>query len=633
MAAAAASPPVPLGPEASSLPGLLPRRPVAISWDSQALNSHAERIEMESKACAIDPALLPTLEGLLQEMYASLQPKPLDYENRQLMIDVFNKIAQQIFGKKEGLPVVEAFGSFTMDLFSPESDLDLSINFNTDTKDLYPRKDKINAIRKLAKVLYSHQRHGHCYGVLPIPTAKVPVLKVTDQGTGVECDISIENKDGMSRSMIIKFISSIDERFRILCYLMKFWAKAHDVNSPKDQTMSSMSIISLVAFHLQTRHPPILPAFSAILKDGSDFASIEKNVSLFKGFGSSNKESVAELFVSMMIKLVSVEDLWEQGLCASNFEGSWISKTWGKGVGNLSVEDFLDQSQNFARCVGMGPMRKICECIRATVSDLNKFFMGKLAAPKLKALLFGPLNQVKPVTNPSQKTVKRKRVNPNKTSTAKKKSLEQDKGVISPGQKDVKREKPLEQDKAVISPNQKDGKKKPLDQVKPAISPIQKDAKKKGSNMGRDLGSSHVQQKKGKVIVYTSGSRPPSVSVPHIMHRPVLTQPIINQFAHMPQHLTITPSFGYGLPPPHLHSAYHHPHQGLLGQPQGDFLHPYPGIQLQHQGQAMFDPPAAHHPVLNGLHPYGINGAQQMQHINNRLVQRPPYGMGPGLWR
>jgi hypothetical protein len=44
-----------------------------------------------------------------------------------------------------------------MDLFTPESDLDLSVNFNTDTKDLYPRKDKINAIRKLTKKLYSYQ--------------------------------------------------------------------------------------------------------------------------------------------------------------------------------------------------------------------------------------------------------------------------------------------------------------------------------------------------------------------------------------------------------------------------------------------------------------------------------------------
>lgn len=61
---------------------------------------------------------------------------------------------------------------------------------------------------------------GLCYGVSPIVTARVPVLKVIDRGTGVECDISVENKDGMSRSVIFKFISSIDERFRILCYLV-----------------------------------------------------------------------------------------------------------------------------------------------------------------------------------------------------------------------------------------------------------------------------------------------------------------------------------------------------------------------------------------------------------------------------
>lgn len=62
--------------------------------------------------------------------------------------------------------------------------------------------------------------NGRCHGVLPVVTAKVPVLKVIDKGTGVECDISVENKDGMSRSMIFKLISSIDERFQILCYLV-----------------------------------------------------------------------------------------------------------------------------------------------------------------------------------------------------------------------------------------------------------------------------------------------------------------------------------------------------------------------------------------------------------------------------
>lgn len=55
---------------------------------------------------------------------------------------------------------------------------------------------------------------------MPIVSARVPVLKATDCGTGVECDISIENKDGISRSAIISLVSSIDERFRILSYLV-----------------------------------------------------------------------------------------------------------------------------------------------------------------------------------------------------------------------------------------------------------------------------------------------------------------------------------------------------------------------------------------------------------------------------
>jgi DNA polymerase sigma len=69
-------------------------------------------------------------------------------------------------------------------------------------------------------LIFTLLEQGHVRGVTPIVGARVPVLKVTDCGTGVECDISIENKDGISRSTIISFVSSIDERFRILSYLV-----------------------------------------------------------------------------------------------------------------------------------------------------------------------------------------------------------------------------------------------------------------------------------------------------------------------------------------------------------------------------------------------------------------------------
>jgi hypothetical protein len=55
----------------------------------------------------------------------------------------------------------------------------------------------------------------------------------------------------------------------------------------------------------QTRDPPILPPLSALLKDGSDFESVERNTLAFKGFGRTNKETVAELFVSLISKVSS----------------------------------------------------------------------------------------------------------------------------------------------------------------------------------------------------------------------------------------------------------------------------------------------------------------------------------------
>ncbi|XP_020396482.1 uncharacterized protein [Zea mays] len=379
----------------------------ASTWDSQVLSRHAECLELEElTAISVNPSLLPALNQLLLEAYAILRPKPLDYDQRNTLVDVFRKMVNQRFGSNSGSPVVEPFGSFTMDLFTPHSDLDLSINFSANTDEQYTRKQMISIIKKFSKVLFSYQRSGIFCGVLPIVSARVPILKVIDRGTGVECDISVENKDGMTRSMIIKFVSSLDERFQILSYLVKFWAK--------------------------TRHPPILPAFSDLLKDGLDCESIERNALRFRDFGSRNKESVAELFVSLISKIVpapplhilkrttiskphkaaellSAESLWEHGLCASNFEASWISKTWKKGVGNLSVEDFLDRSQNFARSVGKVQMQKICKCLRECALNLLDFMRGKMDTTKLKTLLFGRLSPDELVSKPRLKHVKRKR--------------------------------------------------------------------------------------------------------------------------------------------------------------------------------------------------------------------------------
>lgn len=53
-------------------------------------------------------------------------------------------------------PVVEEYGSFVMDIFSAESDLDLSVNFNDKSVE-FSREKKIQILQKFAKKLYTHQ--------------------------------------------------------------------------------------------------------------------------------------------------------------------------------------------------------------------------------------------------------------------------------------------------------------------------------------------------------------------------------------------------------------------------------------------------------------------------------------------
>ncbi|KAK4402159.1 Terminal uridylyltransferase 7 [Sesamum angolense] len=355
---------------------------------AKVLQKKAEKFEHKKlQVLKVTKERVSALEPLLQDVYASRRPKPTDYEVRRDLVRVFNEIAKEIYGNSKEIPVIVEFGSFVMDLFSNASDLDLSVNFRT-TGVAFPREKKIQTLRKFARKLYAIQSKGHIYGVLPITTAKVPILKCVDRGTGVECDISVENRDGILKSQIIHIISSIDERFQKLSFLMKTWAKAHNINSSKDKTLNSLSIILLVAFHLQTRDPPILPPFSAIFKDGTDPATVVKSLSNFVNYGKRNRETLAELFVTLLIKLSSVEKLWPKGLCASTCSGSWTSKTWDSKVASISVEDFTDQSQNVARAVGLAEVKQIYKCIDISIRHIFSFIDGQIGI-ELRDLMFG----------------------------------------------------------------------------------------------------------------------------------------------------------------------------------------------------------------------------------------------------
>ncbi|XP_058756572.1 protein HESO1-like [Vicia villosa] len=370
----------------------------------------AERLESEKLAkINFNPTRIVDLDALLCDTYDKQCPKPVHYDNRRDLIRIFNMIAQEIYGNSKSSPVVEEYGSFVMDIFNEKSDLDLSINFSKDSIEI-SRQKKIDTLRKFSKKLRSIQRNGHVTALEVILSAKVPIIKVTDSGTGIECDLSVGNWDGIAKSHIIRAISAIDERFQKLSLLMKSWAKAHNINSSRDATLNSLSIISFVAFHLQTCDPPILPPFSTLLKDGADLESVTKIVKTHTNYGNKNKESLAKLFVTLLVKLASVENLWQDGFCTSSYKGSWVLKSWRY---SMSIEDFTDPSQNVARAVRAEGFKAIYKCIHNSIDYVSRFLNGEIQGFELMDHLFGnPMVSSPGVEGTSTSTINEKKNTP-----------------------------------------------------------------------------------------------------------------------------------------------------------------------------------------------------------------------------
>lgn len=60
---------------------------------------HAAKAELrESENILFGPQVFSTLDSLLLDIHAMLQPRPIDYEQRRLLIEEFNTMAVDRFG-------------------------------------------------------------------------------------------------------------------------------------------------------------------------------------------------------------------------------------------------------------------------------------------------------------------------------------------------------------------------------------------------------------------------------------------------------------------------------------------------------------------------------------------------------
>jgi len=349
---------------------------------------------------------------LLQTLAKSRVPTDLHSASRDAAMAAVNAAVQAAFPPPSDVRV-EAYGSFVSGLFSPTSDLDLSLIGTLDVSALpsalhwglfksRPMSDmvameeldkpcRVEVLQRLVRQLEGSSGSEDAAAVEgdsiirpgtleKIFAARVPIVKFIENSTGVECDICVASRGCAFKAETIRALAALDGRFADLCRLIKLWAKTHRMNDAAFGTFNSFALMLMAMFSLQVCQPAVLPpmwqAFSddgppdpnlaRLLQDpASDLATALKQCQArceqWRGGHSRpwegvNTNSLMELFTWFLTLYACIAEEWLSGGKNRLYRVSpWLGAGWLRGHRVhyiMYVEDPFDHADNTARTVG-----------------------------------------------------------------------------------------------------------------------------------------------------------------------------------------------------------------------------------------------------------------------------------------
>jgi DNA polymerase sigma len=345
----------------------------------------------------------PELTQGIKEIADQLRPSPKFLEPilnlRQRLKDWV--IKEQWISRKY-VPTVEIFGSTMSGLaldgsadvdvcmltnmpFSVDYEKNYKISFHNELKG----RNKVHVVEsdnfpedKLAKIFATHLRGKRMRNVLPIPYAKVPIVKFHDPVSKMNVDLSFNNPLGVFNTKLIRDYVNMDPRVSDLAFVVKYWSKLRGINDPPSGTLSSYAYVQMLLFYLQVRNTPILPSLQDLaknkdlIKTQKDFVRVSVegwdctrlNARLFKEFSARNTESLGELLVGFfdyysrhfdfknsLISIRAARELpksAEYSMCVQSSPGSKQQKF-------IAIEDPFNLTHNLGRSANKDNARLI----------------------------------------------------------------------------------------------------------------------------------------------------------------------------------------------------------------------------------------------------------------------------------
>ncbi|KAM9823006.1 terminal uridylyltransferase 7-like isoform 3-T3 [Syngnathus typhle] len=303
---------------------------------------------------------LSVLDLVCEQCFVDFAPDDLEVAVRERILqDLEIFVRRQFPGAR-----LQLFGSSKNGFGFRQSDLDICMV--REGQDNIDDVDCINVIERLAKLL---RKHPDLRNILPITTAKVPIVKFYHVRTGLEGDISLYNRLALHNTRLLALYAAIDRRVKILCYVMKVFAKICDIGDASRGSLSSYAYTLMVLFFLQQREPPLIPVLQElydgdkkpeVLADGWNvyfFEDLKALPSRWPQYGK-NTETVGQLWLGLLRFYTEDFDFKEHVVCTrqkarlTTFNKQWTSKY-------IVIEDPFDLNHN----LGAGLSRKMTNFI------------------------------------------------------------------------------------------------------------------------------------------------------------------------------------------------------------------------------------------------------------------------------
>uniref|UniRef100_A0A8C2Q7S4 Terminal uridylyl transferase 4 n=1 Tax=Cyprinus carpio TaxID=7962 RepID=A0A8C2Q7S4_CYPCA len=279
------------------------------------------------------------LDGLCMLCYRELSPSLIEQQKREQILGSLERFIRKEYNGAQ----LCLFGSSKNGFGFRDSDLDICM-----TLEGHDNAEVKSCLRN----------------ILPITTAKVPIVKFEHRQSGLEGDISLYNTLAQHNTRMLATYAAIDPRVQFLGYTMKVFAKRCDIGDASRGSLSSYAYILMVLYFLQQRQPPVIPVLQEIF-DGSTVP--QRMVDGWNAFFfddldelrrrlpelHQNKETVGELWLGLLRFYTEEFDFKEyvisirQRKRLTTFEKQWTSKC-------IAIEDPFDLNHN----LGAGVSRK-----------------------------------------------------------------------------------------------------------------------------------------------------------------------------------------------------------------------------------------------------------------------------------